>query len=123
MNLRLRFVVWFAVCVAIILSITFSVIYHRSARFRKEEFFERLQQKALTTHRMWFDVQEIDSTLLKIIDRNTLTSLYLERVVMLDPSNRLIYSSIDDDSLQLDYALIANIRKAGKLEYTAPESP
>lgn len=120
MNLRIRFVFWFAVCVAIILSITFSVIYNRSARFRKEEFFERLQQKALTTHRMWFDVQEIDSTMLKIIDRNTLTSLYQECVIMVNESNRLIYSSIDDDSVRLDFSMIDRVRHAGKVEYTDP---
>lgn len=118
MNLRIRFAFWFAVFVAIILSVTFAIIYTQSAEFREEEFFDRLEQKARTTQRMWFDVQEIDSTLLKIIDRNTLTSLYNEKVLMFDASNRLIYSSIDDDSVQIDYALLNKIRSEKEINYT-----
>lgn len=118
MNLRIRFAFWFALIVAIVLSVTFAIIYAQSAEFRKEEFFERLEQKARTTQRMWFDVQEIDSTLLKIIDRNTLTSLYDERVFMFDENNRLIYSSIDDDSVVIDLALLDKIRKEKEIDYS-----
>ncbi len=117
MNLRIRFAFWFAVFVAIVLSVTFTLIYLQSAEFREAEFFERLEQKARTTQRLWFDVQEIDSTLLKIIDRNTLTSLYHEQVLMFDENNRLIYSSIDDDSVVYSYALLNRIRQEKEINY------
>ncbi len=117
MSLRIRFAFWFAVFVAIVLSVTFALIYSQSAQFRKEEFFARLEQKARTTQRLWFDVKEIDSTLLKIIDRNTLTSLYHEQVLMFDESNQLIYSSIDDDSVVFDYALLNRIRQEKEINY------
>lgn len=120
MNLRIRFAFWFALFVAIVLSVTFTIIYLQSAEFRREEFFERLQQKALTTQRLWFDVSEIDSTLLKIIDRNTLTSLYNERVLMFNEDNRLIYSSIDDDSVLYDFPLISQIRLEREIKYKDP---
>ena len=120
MNLRIRFAFWFAAFVAIVQSVTFAVIYIQSAEFRKEEFFERLEQKARTTQRLWFDVQEIDSTLLKIIDRNTLTSLNHERVLMFGKDNQLIYSSIDDDSVYIDYALLHQIRQEKEVNHTDP---
>ena len=120
MNLRIRFAFWFAVFVALVLSFTFAIIYFQSAEFRELEFFKRLEQKALTTQRLWFDVQEIDSTLLKIIDRNTLTSLNHERVLMFDEDNHLIYSSIDDDSVQIDYPMIQRIRQEKEINYTDP---
>ncbi len=118
MNLRIRFAFWFAAFVAIVLSVTFTLIYAQSAEFREAEFFERLEQKARTTQRMWFDVQEIDSALLKIIDRNTLTSLFSERVLMFDKDNRLIYSSIDDDSVRIDFDLLQKIRQEKEINYT-----
>jgi len=117
MNLRIRFAFWFALFVAIVLSVTFAIIYFQSADFRREEFFERLEQKARTTQRLWFDVQEIDSTLLKIIDRNTLTSLNNERVLIFDEHNRLVYSSIDDFEVDIDYALLQKIRVEKEINY------
>lgn len=117
MNLRIRFAFWFAVFVAIVLSITFAIIYVQSADFRREEFFERLEQKARTTQRLWFDVQEIDSTLLKIIDRNTLTVLHNERVLIFDEHNRLVYSSVDDNGIEIDYALLERIRQEKEINY------
>lgn len=122
MNLRIRFAFWFAVFVSIVLSVTFAIIYFQSAEFREEEFFKRLQQKALTTQRMWFDVQEIDSTLLKIIDRNTLTSLNHERVLMFDEADHLIYSSMDDDSVQINYDMLRKIRQEKEINYADPDT-
>ena len=122
MNLRIRFAFWFAVSVAVVLSVTFAIIYAQSAEFREADFFDRLEQKARTTQRLWFDVQEIDSTLLKIIDRNTLTSLYHEQVLMFNENNRLIYSSIDDDSVQYDVALLTRIRMEGEINFTDARS-
>jgi len=117
MNLRVRFAFWFAVFVALVLSVSCTIIYTQSADFREEEFFARLEQKARTTQRLWFDVQEIDSTLLKIIDRNTLTSLNHEQVLMFDQHNLLIYSSIDDDEVLYDFPLLEKIRRERELNY------
>jgi signal transduction histidine kinase len=120
MNLRVRFAFWFAAFVAVILSVTFAVIYFQSAEFREEEFFERLEQKARTTQRLWFDVQEIDSSLLKIIDRNTLTALNQERVLIFDGHDRLIYTSADEDDFQYDTAFLRRIHREGEIRYTDP---
>lgn len=122
MNLRVRFVLWFAVFVAIILSLSFAIIYARSEEFRRQDFFERLRQKALTTHRFLVDVNEIDSTLLKIIDRNTLTTLYGEEVAIFNANDRLVYSSGDDDEYHPDYVLINRVRREGEVQYTDPET-
>lgn len=120
MNLRIRFAFWFAVSVAAVLSVTFAIIYLQSADFRRAEFFERLEQKARTTQRLWFDVQEIDSTLLKIIDRNTLTSLHNERVLIFDEHNRLVYSSVDENGINIDTSLLHRIRQEQEINYIDP---
>ena len=118
MNLRIRFAFWFALFVAAVLSLTFAIIYQQSAEFRRVEFFERLENKARTTQRLWFDVQEIDSILLKIIDRNNLTSLHNEQVLIFDEHNHLVYSSIDVEKVQYDSLLIGQIRRAKEIHHT-----
>ena len=122
MNLKAKFAFWFAVFVAIILSVTFAVIYLQSADFRRDEFFGRLRQKALTTQRLLVEVQEIDSVLLRIIDRNTLTTLPEEQILIFDENNRLLYSNIDEDSILFDYALLAEVRKHVELQRVDPKT-
>lgn len=120
MNLRVRFAFWFAVFVALVLSVTFAIIYFQSAEFREAEFFERLEQKARTTQRLWFDVQEIDSSLLKIIDRNTLTALNEERVLIFNARDQLIYNSVDEDSFRYDSGFLNRIHREEEVRYTDP---
>ncbi len=122
MNLKVQFAIWFAALVALILSITFVLIYLQSADFRREEFYSRLEQKALTTQRLLVEVKEIDSMLLRIIDRNTLMTLPEEQILVFDEENRLKYSNIDEDSIVFDYALLAEVRNRGPIQRFFPEN-
>ncbi|MCC6459051.1 MAG: HAMP domain-containing protein [Saprospiraceae bacterium] len=111
MNLKAKFAFWFALFVAIILSLTFAVIYVQSDNYRTEEFFGRLRQKALTTKRYFIEVREIDSVLLRIIDRNSLTTLPQEQVLIFDEANRLKYSNVDEASILFDFAFLDQVRR------------
>lgn len=94
-NLKVRFAVWFAVFVAVIISITAVIIYFQSAAFRKEEFYLRLRQKSLTTNRLLTEVTQIDIPLLKIIDKNNLNALTDQKVFIFNDSFKLIYSNVN----------------------------
>ena len=122
MNLKLKLAIWFAALAAIILAVTFVGIYLRTADFRREEFYSRLEQKARTTQRLLVEVEEIDSVLLRIIDRNTLMTLPEEQILVFDAGNRLIYSTVDEDSILFDYALLADVNRAGEVRRIDPES-
>jgi signal transduction histidine kinase len=122
MNLRVRFAVWFSLAVAFILSVTYSITYLESAKFREQEFFERLQKKALTTQRLLTDVQEVDSSLLKIIDRNTLTTLSDIRVLVFGDQNRLFYNSVDNDTTRINYTLVEETRREQRIKYLDPKT-
>ena len=111
MNLKVKFAFWFAIFVALILLITSAVIYFQSAEFREDEFYGRLRQKALTTQRYLVVVQEIDLAMLRIIDRNNLTTLPDEKIQIFDAANRLLYSNVDEDSVLFDYALLETVRR------------
>lgn len=117
MSIRTRLTWQFTIIVTSILVLFFAFIYFFYADFRKEEYYSRLNTKALTTARLLIEVQEIDHDLLKIIDKNAVNVLHNEKVVIYDQNNSLIYSSTDDRELHIDTSTIQKIRKQGRVEW------
>ena len=75
------------------------IIVSLFSNFREHEFEERLSEKALTSIKLLIDVKEVDHTLLKIIDQNTINQLYNEKTLIFDTHFKLIYSSLDDTKI------------------------
>jgi hypothetical protein len=94
-SLRIRFAIGFSLLFTIFLAIALLIVYISYADFKNEEFYKRLKDRALTTFRLLIEVEQVDHDLLKVIDKNTLNSLYNEKVLIFEDTN-LIYSSIDD---------------------------
>ncbi len=118
MTIRNRISGQFTTIVASIL-IGFSLlIYFVSATYRREEFYERLKSKARTTVRFLVEVKEVDHDLLRIIDRNTLTALIDEKVLVLNEQNQLVYSSVDDHPVRYQPALLDAVRRNKEVETT-----
>lgn len=118
MTIRNRISGQFTIIVASIL-IGFSLlIYLVSATYRREEFYERLKSKARTTVRFLVEVKEVDRDLLRIIDRNTLTALIDEKVLILNDRNQLVYSSVDDHPVRYQPALLDAVRQNKEVETT-----
>lgn len=84
----------------------------------KKEFYDRLKDRALTTFRLLVEVEQIDHDLLQVIDKNTLNSLYNEKVLIFKDTN-LIYSSINDKKIRYDNQLLQQVKK--KKEITISE--
>ena len=116
MTIRNRIALQFSLIVASILIVFSVLIYLVSATYRREEFYERLKSKARTTVRFLIEVKEVDQELLKIIDRNTLTALFDEKVLIFDAKNRLIYSSVDDQVIHYRTALLNDVRQKEEVE-------
>ncbi|MFM8485816.1 MAG: two-component sensor histidine kinase, partial [Bacteroidota bacterium] len=70
MNIRTKLTLRFSIIVATILIVFSASIYYLSAEYRREEFYSRLESRAITTARLFVSVQEVDNKLLRIIDRN-----------------------------------------------------
>lgn len=117
MNIRTKLILRFSLIVASIL-ITFSiVVYMLSERYRREEFYSRLESRAITTGRLFVSVSEVDQNLLRIIDRNSIHALYDEKVLVYDSLNQLVYSSLDDYPISVDSVLINEVRQKQKIEF------
>ena len=99
-NIKQRFSIVFSFFFSALLGLVLLVILTLFSQFRKEEFTERLIEKAETTVRLLVNVQEVDYQLLKIIDKNTIYRLYNEKTLIFNQNFELIYSSIDDAKLE-----------------------
>ncbi|MFD2569868.1 ATP-binding protein [Spirosoma soli] len=110
MTIRNRIALQFSIIVAVILLVFSLIVYLRSEQYRQKEFYDRLEQRARTTVKFLTEVEEVDRNLLRIIDRNTLITLYDQKVFVFDATNHLLYASIDEDSLAIPSSLLTQIR-------------
>lgn len=122
MNIRARLTLRFSLIVATILAIFCIAVYLRSAEYRREEFFTRLEGRAITTARLLVTVQQVDNALLRIIDRNSIYALFEEKVLIFDNSNKLIYSSLDDFTVDYTPELLERVRREKVVHQTNASS-
>lgn len=99
-----------AIVFSIILLFSLS-IYFFSSYFRKVQFTNRLETKALTTAKLLFEVQEVDSVLLKIIDKNSLNILSEEKVIIYDNNFKKIYTNNENTSENINDYQLNEIKK------------
>ncbi len=110
MNLRTKLTMLFSLLCSGILFLSFSVIYFYSENYLKGEYERRLTDKAITTAVLLLKVEEIDSTLLKTIDRAKKDNLYLENISILDNKNMEIYTNNDSIHFNTSGLLLQKIR-------------
>lgn len=93
MKIRARISVTFLIIVATNLVVFSLAIYFISEYFRQRDFYYRLTDKARITARLLIEEEEIDPAILRLIERNNLTSLPEEHIVIYDQQNKQIYAS------------------------------
>ena len=93
MRIRTRLSFTFVGVVAAILLLFSFVVYATAEYFRQRDFYLRLSDKAKTTARLLLDEAEVDTRLLRIIERNNLTALPQEQINVYDQQGRLVYST------------------------------
>lgn len=111
MKIKLKLSLQFTAIVFSIILVFSLSIYFFSSYFRKVQFTNRLEIKALTTAKLLFEVQEVDSALLKIIDKNSLNILSEEKVVIYDSNFNKIYSNTEHRSNNIDKEQLKKIKK------------
>lgn len=122
LNIRAKLALQFTLIVATIIIMLSVSIYYFSSYYRESSFYGRIKDRALTTARLLIEVQEVDASLLKIIDKNTINALYDEKVVIYDYQDKLIYSSIDDITISVSKELLNKIRLEKEIKYHEGEN-
>jgi len=122
MKIQTKIAIQFSLIVGSLLAVFSFVVYQLFAEFREQEYYDRLKSKAVTTAQLLIKVDEIDRDLLKIIDKNTLTALVDEKVLVFDQQNKLFYSSLDDHVIHYGNDLLNRVRKEKYVETSDEEN-
>src|ERR1017187_8286831 len=116
MRIRWKLTFQFASMVGILLLLLSVGIYYFSADYRYKHFTSRLRERALNTVKLLIEVKEVDSTLLKIIDKNT-RRLFEERIVIYDEKNTELYDNGVEDTATYTASFLKKIRRLGEFEF------
>ncbi len=111
MTLKRRISLYVSVAFSILFGVATLLVYLSFSTFRREEFSDRLEEKALTTVELLLKVKEIDKQMLKIIDQNSINKLYNEKTLVFDENYNLVYSSIDDASIRWNRQDLVYLKK------------
>ncbi|MFN7703795.1 MAG: ATP-binding protein [Chryseotalea sp.] len=95
MQIRLKLTLQFLAIVLLIFFASSITLYWLAAQHFSSEFHQRLEDKAQTSAALWFKVNQIDSVLLKIIDRSNRDVLLNENISIYDSAGKEIYTSND----------------------------
>ena len=110
MQIRAKLTLQFTIIVSLILILFSVAIYISSSEYRAEEFYVRLKDKAITSGKLFANVDEVDSNLLKIIDRNTANPLTQEEILIVGSDNRVKYQSSNKDFPTVPYDIVKLVR-------------
>lgn len=96
-----------------------TLVYIRSAQevSRQEEFFDRLRDHARRIAGLLGEVAAADRERIELFDAHSIHQIFDEKVLVFDASDRLIYSSLDNEPIRYSSALLDDIRAGGDLAY------
>lgn len=116
MTIRTRLTLLFSSIVSTLLFIFCLVIYLESEYNRQEEFTTRLREEALTSADFLFGKEKISPDLLKLLDKNQMTVLSLEEIVIYNSKNQIEYES-GSDYMEIKPEMLTKIRKSKQLYF------
>lgn len=115
MKIRQKLTLQFFLMAGIVLVLFSMTVYVSSARYRRDDFFQRLESRANSTARMLIELEEIDAELLRKIEEDNPVSLPDEKIIILDNNNNVVYTTDTRDVILYDESLLAKIRLEGKV--------
>jgi len=112
MKIKFKIALLFTLLVTLIFLLLGSAVYYFSSLNRKNEFSQRLRNRALTTSRLLNELEEINKPLLKKIDSLTMNLLFEESISIYNDKNELSYGnrSIIAEPLRPTVAMLDKIR-------------
>jgi len=116
MTIRVRLTLLFTALVSGLLLIFCVVIYLLSERHRSNEFYERLKAEATTSAQLLFGSETVSPELFKLLDKNHLTVLTEEEIIIYNDKDSLVYES-GTDYLQIKTDLLKQVREEQEVRW------
>ncbi|MBE0649112.1 MAG: HAMP domain-containing histidine kinase [Bacteroidales bacterium] len=110
MEIRKRLTLQFTIIVAVILFLAELSIFIFSELKWKEDFNSRLQSKATAVTKLLLDVEGVDADILRLIEKNNLSTMPFEEIHIFNNANEEIFSSRDSSNLLITPEMLELIR-------------
>lgn len=107
MRIRNRILIYFVSAVTILAAVSLSTVFILFSEYREEEFQQRQKSKIYLTISLVSKYKEDSETLSQTIDQMNINDFFDEKLLIYDGKKKLIFSSIDNLSIQ-DSQLILN---------------
>jgi signal transduction histidine kinase len=117
LDIRSRLTIQFSYIVTLIITFFSAGIYWFSAQYRASEFNSRLENRAFTIAGFMVRGKGMDYNSLNIINVNTKTLLFDEKVMIYDDNNKLVYMNTEGEAPEVPRSLLDDIRKRGKVNF------
>jgi len=93
------------------------IIYYSSASFRKEDFNNRLRNKAKSTARLLLDAKVIDPDRVLRLEKDNPVNLINEKIIILNFLNDVIYSTDPSEEIIIIGSVLERIRSLEDVSY------
>jgi signal transduction histidine kinase len=101
----------------IIMIIASMAIYYSSVRFRQDDFYDRLSNKARSTARLLLDYGEIDAVRLKVIEKDNPINLHNEKIIILNYQGMILYSTDEKREIKINVLILEHVISGRTLRY------
>jgi signal transduction histidine kinase len=110
MTIQTRISLLFTSIVASLLLFFCLIIYLLSEQHRQNEFYERLRAEAFASVELLFGSETLTPELFKLLDKNKITVLQQEEIIIFDQHNQIIYES-GTDTVNIPGQVLNRIRR------------
>jgi len=114
MQIRFRLTLQFTLVVFFFLALSFGLVYFFMHQYNQQQFHQRLDDKAVTSATLLLRIDEVDSSLLKVIDRAKHDVLFNENITVYDSADQEIYTNNDTINFALTPETMQEIRRSGR---------
>lgn len=116
MKIRQKLTLQFFLMASVILLLFSMTVYIASAKYRRDDFYQRLESRAFSTARLLIEVDEIDTDLLNKIEEDNPVSLPDEKIIIFNYKNEIVYSTDTRNVILYDDNLLTRIRTSGQIK-------
>ncbi len=94
-----------------------AAIFISSSRFRKEDFYNRLRNKARSTTSLLLNVNKIDANRVLRIEKDDAANLQNEKIIIINFANDIVYSSDENSEIKIRNNILERVRLGYKVTY------
>jgi signal transduction histidine kinase len=117
MQIRTRLTLQFLLLGGIIMVVSSVAIYFSSAGFRRDDFNNRLRNKARATANLVFDKQEFDANRVLEIENQSPVFLQNEKIIIINFTNDTVYNSDENSDIIIRNDVLEKVRLGYNVTY------